>query len=166
MSRPNESDKPRPECKVHSEVDRQQERQPMEKKALVEIAERAEPTKCRGEKNNAGQIAEQQIAQPAAPRIFARKPNCCDQRRKREPAKPTDIKWRKTGRQKKAAANRGEPRPECFQRPDHAAQVKAPNPKPQVSKKLKIPSFKNQLSVWDLKFGTSLGFGAWYLRFP
>jgi len=41
------------------EIDRQQKREPVKKKALVQITEGAEPTEGRRKKNNSGEVTEQ-----------------------------------------------------------------------------------------------------------
>src|SRR6267378_2216616 len=58
----------------------------MQPKIFKQSPKRAEPPKCFRKKNKSSEVAEQQIAQPAFSRIFAREPNCRDERRKREPA--------------------------------------------------------------------------------
>ena len=95
----------------------------MEKKVLVQIAERAEPAKGAGEKNNARDVAEQEIAQPTPARIFARKPNRDDERRQRNPAKPALIERRKANSSQHSARGRGEPRPETKRVSDHCAEL-------------------------------------------
>ena len=81
---------------MHREIDRQQKRKSVKEKALIQIAERAEPAERESEENESGDIAEQQISQPATPRVHARKPDRHDQRRERDPAKPALIERRKT----------------------------------------------------------------------
>ena len=68
--RPDQPDEPAPECKVNREINRQQKREAVEKKALIQIAERAEPAERAGEEDHSRQIAEQKIAQPSASQIF------------------------------------------------------------------------------------------------
>jgi hypothetical protein len=67
----------------------------MKKHVLVQIAKRAEPAEGDGEENNAGDISEQQVSQPAAARSFTGKPNCTDKRSERDPTKPGLIERRK-----------------------------------------------------------------------
>ena len=50
----------------------------MKEKALIQIAESAEPAKRESEENESGNISEQQISQPAMPRILAGKPDRYD----------------------------------------------------------------------------------------
>ena len=69
----------------------------MQKNALIQIAERAEPAECTGEKDNPGEIAEQEIVQPTVfSRIFAGKPNRDDEGSQRDPTEPALLKRRKT----------------------------------------------------------------------
>ena len=106
------ADEPAPKREMKREIDRQQKREAVEKEILIQIAERAEPAKCCGKKNNPSDVAEQQITQPASPRIFPGKPNRDDERRERNPAKPVLIEWRKTSGPEQAAQDRGKPRPQ------------------------------------------------------
>jgi len=87
------ADEPAPKREMSREIDRQQKREAVEKEILIQIAERAEPAKCCSKKNDASDVAEQQIAQPPSPRIFPGKPNRDDERRERDPAKPALIEW-------------------------------------------------------------------------
>ena len=85
------------------EIDRQQEREAVKKKALIQIAERAQPAKRAGEENYSRHVAEQQVSQPAPSRSFAGKPDRDDQQRERDPAQPALIEWRETGGAKNSA---------------------------------------------------------------
>ena len=102
---------------------------------MIQIAERAEPAERGGEKNNSGEITEQQVSEPASSRIFAREPNRGDERCQRDPAKPALVEWRKTKHPEQTADNGGQPGPGLFQDRKHAAILQAPNPKLQISKK-------------------------------
>src|ERR1051326_3483689 len=55
---PDQSDEPAPKGKMHSQINGKEQREPVQKEAVVEIAERAEPAKREGEKYNAGHIAQ------------------------------------------------------------------------------------------------------------
>src|ERR1700720_1785141 len=102
----------------------------MKEEILVQIAERAEPAECAGEENDSREIAEQKITQPIPARTLG-KPNCRDQRRKRDPAEPALIERRKTGRAKQTAGNGGQPWPKAQCVFDHRAKsLTPPTPRP------------------------------------
>jgi hypothetical protein len=86
----------------------------VQKKVLVQIAERAEPAEADREKNHSRDVTEQEVSQPTASRVFARKPNRGDQRRERDPAKPALIERRKTEYTEHSARRGRKPRPEFF----------------------------------------------------
>src|SRR5438477_8014488 len=115
---------------MHREIDRQQQRESVQKKALIQIAERAEPAEREREKNNSGDIAEQKIAQPTPSRVLSGKPNSNDQRCQRDPAKPALVERRETQRAEQSARHRSEPRPKTKCVLDHFARLTAPTSSP------------------------------------
>jgi len=62
-------------------------------------------------KSQPSDVPEQEITKPGMTRIFPRKPNCRDERRESDPAKPGLIERRKTACAKKSAGNRCQPGP-------------------------------------------------------
>ena len=89
--------KPTPGGEVERQIKRQQDRQSVQKKILIQSSKRAEPTETCAEENDSGDVTKKQIAQPASARILARKPNGGDQRSERDPAQPALIEWWETG---------------------------------------------------------------------
>lgn len=136
----------------------------MQEKALIQIAQCAEPTESAGEKNDASEITEQQIPQPSAPRVLAGKPDSDDEWGQSNPAKPALIKRRETKDAEHPAHSRAKPRPRFFKDRKHAAILQASNPKLQTPNKHRPPTFKKRAYS---QFGICLElgiWGIWYLR--
>lgn len=84
------------------------------KQEPAENGDSRQPGKNGPKKRESGDIPKQKVAQPTVPRIFAAKPNRCEQRRKGKPAKPTLVEGRKATGVKKTRGNRAKPWPDTL----------------------------------------------------
>lgn len=158
---------------MHSQIDRQKKRQAVEEKALVQNAQRAEPAESAGEKDDAGEITEQQIPQPSATRIFAGKPDRADERGESNPAKPALIKRRETKDAEQTARDGRKPGPQVFHSAEHGPQSRTSNPKSQVPRNFQFSNFQSRQNglvpkplAWELFGIWRLGIGIYAARHP
>ena len=107
----DQADEPNPKGKIKSEVQGKQQRESVQPSIFKQGSERTEPAEPSREKNDPGQISQQQVPQPAALRVFLEKPDRGDGRRQCDPAEPCLIeRWKARGI-KKTAQGGGRPRP-------------------------------------------------------